>query len=60
MGLLVPAPQAKAFQNSGSQKFRPSNFTSPKEHHHLQSESLGSLFLHLSTMLNRSVASVCR
>ena len=40
-------------------KFRPTNFTSLKDHHHLQSEHLGRLFLYLSDSLNRMITSIC-
>ena len=46
-------------RNSPAKKNRPPNFTPLNHHHHLQSERLGRLFLHLSNTLNLAVASVC-
>ena len=57
--LMVVELEAKRWKLRQHEKFRPTNFTPLNHHHHLQSERLGRLFLHLSNTLNRMAASVC-
>ena len=59
MALLVVAALLKTSPISDFQNSAPTNFTPLHYHHHLQSEHLGRLFLHLSNILNRMVTSIC-
>jgi len=58
MAGLVVAPYAKTSQNSDF-KIPPNLLLRRLYHYQLKSEPHGRVFLHLSNMLNRMVASIC-